>query len=262
MGAKLENDTLKEMAGFAASLNRLSRPIAHQWFRKAPSIDVKADNSPVTIADKSIEKALRDAISSQYPDHGLIGEEHGNDTADADFTWVIDPIDGTRAFSCGNPLFGTLIALLHEGRPVIGVIDLPAVDQQWLGIDGLPTRLNGEVIRTHDVSSLVDARLTTTSGDALNDDLPRFEKLSAAARVTGYGGDCANYAHLASGWCDLVAESHLNAYDIMAAIPVIAGAGGVVTQWDGKAIVRDGYDGTALASASRALHDEALAKLA
>ena len=152
--------------------------------------------------------------------------------------------------------------MLHEGRPIIGVIDLPAVDQQWLGIDGLPTRLNGEVIRTHDVSSLVDARLTTTSGDALNDDLPRFEKLSAAARVTGYGGDCANYAHLASGWCDLVAESHLNAYDIMAVIPVIAGAGGVVTQWDGKAIVRDGYDGTALASASRALHDEALAKLA
>lgn len=261
MPGGLDISQLKDLAAFASSLTRLSRPIVHQWFRQAPSIDVKDDASPVTIADKSIETALRDAITTHYPAHGLIGEEHGSINLDSDFTWVIDPIDGTRAFSCGNPLFGTLIALLHAGQPVIGVIDLPVLDQQWLGIDGQPTRLNGAAVRTHDVSQLADARLTTTSTEALGDNLPRFMRLSKAARVTGSGGDCANYAHLASGWNDCVAECGLNLYDIMAVIPVITGAGGVVSQWDGTPIRLHGYDGTALASASAALHDEAVKTL-
>lgn len=262
MTGRLNGDHLTDLAGFAASLNQLSRPIAHQWFRQAPSIEVKEDASPVTIADQSIEAKLREAISAAYPDHGIIGEEHGTAAADADFTWVIDPIDGTRAFSTGNPLFGTLIALLYEGRPVVGIVDLPALDQQWVGIENQPTRLNGAVVKTHDCRLLADARLTTTSGVDLYEDLTKFERLRKNARVVGYGGDCANYAHLASGWCDLVAESHLKIYDIMATIPVIKGAGGVVTQWDGSEILRDSYDGTALASATPALHDDVLKNLA
>ena len=261
MTQKPDAETLKELAAFAASLTQHSRPIARKWFRQAPTIDVKADASPVTIADQSIEASLRDVITTTYPDHGIIGEEHGSNAEDADLTWVIDPIDGTRAFTCGNPLFGTLIALLYQGRPVVGVVDLPALDQQWIGIDGAETTLNGTVVRTHDVKKVADARLTTTSNVDLNSDLPKFRRVSEQARVTGYGGDCANYAHLASGWCDLVVESHLNAYDIMAVIPVITGAGGVVTQWNGAEIIRDGYDGTALASATRELHDETLTLL-
>lgn len=262
MAQAVETGKLKELADFAASLTGISRPIIHQWFRHAPSIDVKDDATPVTIADKSVEAALREAITGQFPDHGLIGEEHGSINPGADFTWVVDPIDGTRAFSCGNPLFGTLIALLYQGAPVIGVIDIPALDQQWLGVEGLPSQFNGSVITTHEISHLAEARLTTTSTDALGDDLPRFKRLSAAARVTGFGGDCAGYGHLACGWSDCIAESGLMVYDIMATIPVIKGAGGVVTQWDGKPIILDTFDGTALASASAALHDEAIAQLA
>ena len=255
-------DALNDLAAFAASLTRHSRPLARQWFRQSPAIDTKADASPVTIADQSIESSLRHIITTTYPDHGIIGEEHDNAAPDADFVWVIDPIDGTRAFACGNPLFGTLIALLYQGRPVIGIIDLPALDQQWIGIDGEPTRLNGRIVQTRDLKTLAEARLTTTSGVALGDDRPRFERLAEQVRVTGYGGDCANYAHLASGWCDLVVESHLNLYDIMAVIPVITGAGGVISQWDGAEIRHGTYDGTALASATPDLHDGVLPLLA
>jgi len=255
-------NTLAEISSFAASLIQISRPIIHTWFRQLPDVERKQDASPVTIADKGVEASLRQAIAGRFPDHGIIGEEEGGGSGASDFTWVIDPIDGTRAFSCGNPLFGTLIAVLHENRPVIGVVDLPMLDQTWLGIAGEATTLNGKPVRAAETRHLGDARIATTSVSALAEDYPRFERLNAAARVTSYGGDCANYAHLASGWCDLVAETHLKTYDIMATIPVIEGAGGIVTQWNGAAVTLESYDGTALSSASRNLHDEAMAILA
>jgi len=253
---------LSEIARFAASLTQISRPIINTWFRQLPDVERKDDASPVTIADKGVESSLRQAIAAAFPAHGIIGEEEGSAKGTSPYTWVIDPIDGTRAFSCGNPLFGTLIAVIHDSRPVIGLIDLPMLDATWIGVNGEPTRLNGTPVRVAETHSLADARIATTSASALAEDNPRFEKLSDTARVTSYGGDCTNYAHLAAGWCDLVAETHLKTYDIMATIPVIEGAGGVVTQWDGKAITIDDYDGTALASASRRLHDETMAILA
>ena len=249
------------VAALATALIAESRPIIRQYFRQSPDIQRKADETPVTIADKTVETALRAKIRLHFPDHSIIGEEHGQTDNASPYTWVIDPIDGTRAFSCGNPMFGTLIAVLYDGLPVIGVVDLPILDQVWLGIDGQPTTLNGEPIATAATRDLSQARLTTTSGHALGEDYPRFMALADQSMVAGYGGDCANYAHLASGWCDLVAESQLNAYDIMAVIPVIKGAGGVITQWDGQTITLDGYDGTALASATPILHDKALAVL-
>jgi len=255
-------NTLSEIARFAASLTLISRPIIHQWFRQLPDVERKEDASPVTIADKGVEASIREAISKTFPTHSIIGEEEGSASGSSDFTWVIDPIDGTRAFSCGNPLFGTLIAVLHEQKPVIGVIDLPMLDATWIGIHGKATHLNGNPVRVAETCHLADARIATTSASALAEDYPRFEKLNEAARVTSYGGDCANYAHLAAGWCDLVAETHLKTYDIMATIPVIEGAGGIVSQWDGSAITLDNYDGTALASTSHSLHDEAMAILA
>ena len=255
--AALLQDEISEIADLALALTRTSRPIIYQWFRKSPDITRKSDESPVTIADKAVERALRDEIRKHFPDHNIIGEEHGTSVSDHDFTWVIDPIDGTRAFSTGNPMFGTLIAVLYQNKPVIGVIDIPAQHQTWLGVEGRATTLNGEVARTSGETDLNKARLSTTSGHALGGDYPRFEKLSDKTMVTGFGGDCANYAHLASGWTDLVAESGLQAYDIMAIVPVVNGAGGVITQWDGTSISLDTYDGTALASASASLHDEA-----
>jgi inositol-phosphate phosphatase/L-galactose 1-phosphate phosphatase/histidinol-phosphatase len=250
------------VAALATALIAESRPIIRQYFRQSPDIQRKADETPVTIADQSVETALRAKIRTAFPDHSIIGEEHGQTDNPSRYTWVIDPIDGTRAFTCGNPMFGTLIAVLYDGLPVIGVIDMPILDQTWVGITGQTTTLNGNPIAAAATTALDQARLTTTSGHALGGDYPRFMALAEQSMVTGYGGDCANYAHLASGWCDLVAESQLNAYDIMAVIPVITGGGGVITQWDGQTITLDGYDGTALASATPILHDKALAVLA
>ena len=250
------------VATLARQLVTYSRPIITQYFRQQPDISQKADLTPVTVADRKVEKILRQHIAETFPDHNIVGEEQDDVQQSSPFTWVIDPIDGTRAFGCGNPMFGTLIAVLEDGVPVVGVIDLPILDQTWLGVSGQITTLNGKPISTSSAEDLATARLTTTSGHALGDDYPRFMQLSQQVMVTGYGGDCANYAHLASGWCDLVAESTLNAYDIMAVIPVISGAGGVVTQWDGKPITLADYDGTALASASPILHDKAQRALA
>ena len=252
---------IERIAGFAATLNRISRPIIAESFRREPDIERKADLSPVTIADKSVEAALREAIADTFPDHGIVGEEQGDTEGAGEFTWVIDPIDGTRAFSCGNPLFGTMIAALLHGRPVVGVIDLPALDQCWIGAEGRPTECDGKAAATAGTAGLDGARIATTSTVALGDDAPRFARLAESCRVVSYGGDCANYAHLASGWCDIVAESHLNAYDIMAAVPVVTGAGGCLTQWDGTEITLDAYDGTALASANPELHQAAVAAL-
>ena len=249
---------LDRIAGLAAGLNALSRPVVAEWFRSSPEIAKKADRSPVTIVDTSVETALREAIASEFPGHGIIGEEEGPTEGDGEFTWVIDPIDGTRAFSCGNPLFGTLVAVLFRGRPVVGVIDLPAMDQCWVGVEGRPTLLNGEEANTAAVENLGEARTATTGIHYLEDDAPRFARLAELSRVVGYGGDCANYAHLASGWCDIVAESNLKAHDIMAAVPVVTGAGGCLTQWDGAEITLDGYDGTALATAGSELHRQAV----
>ncbi len=254
-------DEISDIADLALALTRISRPIIYQWFRQRPDITRKSDESPVTVADKAVEQALRAEIISHFPAHNIIGEEDGAAVSGHDFTWVIDPIDGTRAFSTGNPMFGTLVAVLYQNTPVIGVIDIPTQHQTWLGVKGMPTTLNGEVAKVSGQDELSQARLSTTSGHALGDDYPRFERLSAHTMVTGFGGDCANYAHLSSGWTDIVAESNLQAYDIMATVPVIAGAGGVISQWDGRPITLDEYDGTALASASTKLHDNAIRHL-
>ncbi len=255
-------DEISTITDLALALTHISRPIIHRWFRKRPDITRKSDESPVTVADKEVEQALRAAIISHFPTHNIIGEEDGTALSGHDFTWVIDPIDGTRAFSTGNPMFGTLVAVLYQNAPIIGVIDIPTQHQTWLGATGMPTTLNGKVTTVSGQDDLSLARLATTSGHALGVDYPRFEHLSQQTMVTGFGGDCANYAHLASGWNDMVAESQLQAYDIMAAVPVITGAGGVISQWNGRPITLDKYDGTALASASTKLHDKAIRHLA
>jgi histidinol phosphatase-like enzyme (inositol monophosphatase family) len=253
---------LDELAKFAAALTDLTRPVIHQYFRQNPDIIKKQDNSPVTMADQQVEQILRAAIRHRYPDHSIIGEEQSNHIGDAPYTWVIDPIDGTRSFSCGNPLFGTLIGILEHGQPQIGVIDLPMLENRWLGQMGKSCYCNTSLCHTSPVRDLASARIATTSSTLLGDEgRPKFERLAAACRVINYGGDCANYAYLASGWCDLVVEANLQAYDIMAAVAVVTAAGGVVSRWDGTPIHLDDFDGSIIAAASPKLHAAAVSYL-
>ena len=252
---------IERIAGFAATLNAVSRPVIAEHFRRGPDIEKKTDQTPVTVADRMVETSLREAIAEMFPDHGIIGEEGDETRGTGEFTWIIDPIDGTRAFSCGNPLFGTLVAVLRRNLPVVGMIDLPALDQCWIGVEGGPSELNGQPAATAGTARLGEARIATTSAVTLGDDAPRFGRLAETCRVVNYGGDCANYGHLASGWCDIVAESNLKAYDIMAAIPIVTGAGGRLSQWDGGEIALDTFDGTALAASSAELHARAVEAL-
>jgi histidinol phosphatase-like enzyme (inositol monophosphatase family) len=205
------------------------------FFRARFERETKADKSPVTEADRAAEAAMRAIIEAERPADGIVGEEYGRVREDAPRLWVLDPIDGTRAFVAGRPLFGTLIALVEEDRPVLGVIDQPIARDRWLGVRGRPTLLNGIVARTRRCSQLGSAHIGTTSPAAFPAaDLARFERVSAAAGDTLWGGDCHNYGLTASGHLDAVIESGLKLYDFAALIPVVEGAGGRMTDWQGR----------------------------
>jgi inositol-phosphate phosphatase/L-galactose 1-phosphate phosphatase/histidinol-phosphatase len=231
------------------------------YFRAPFDIESKADASPVTAADRAAEAVMRTIIAQRRPDDGVIGEEYGEDRPDAARVWVFDPIDGTRAFIAGRPLFGTLIALLEAGRPVLGVIDQPMARDRWLGAAGRGTTLNGAPARTRRCAALGDAYLATTSPQAFEaDDFARFERLRAGVRDTLYGGDCHNYGLLGSGHLDLVVEASLKIYDWAALVPVVEGAGGIMRDWSGAPLAR-GSDGRVVAAGDPALLEAALARL-
>ena len=217
-------------AEFAGKLPAITRPILYQHFRARPKIRTKPDQSPSPSPMSKPERALRRAILKRYPDHSMIGEEARPHDGTSPFTWVLDPIDGTRAFVSGNPLFGTLIAVLQDGVPKIGVIDLPFLQQCWQGQIGRPART-----QTSTINTLAEARLATTSPQLLGARYSaRFNQLAEACRLVNYGGDCANYAHLASGWCDLVLKP--------ISMPMIlwrwcsdSKRRGIISRWDGRA---------------------------
>ena len=214
---------------------------------------------PVTEADQEAELAMRALIEADFPEHGIAGEEHEDRPARCGHSWSLDPIDGTRSFICGLPSWTTLIALLEDGAPILGLIDAPRLDERYIG-DGKHAWLNGEPIRTSGCRKLGEARLSTTDpflfagGEAAG-----FERLRRAARVARYGQDAYGYARLAAGTIDLVAESGLKPHDWHALIPVIEGAGGVVGNWSGAA---DLSAGQILAAATPELFEEAVAALA
>ncbi len=251
---------MRELAGFAESLADAARPFSRKWFRREVKVDTKADDSPVTIADREVEAMLRHRIARQFPQHGVLGEELGEVGTGADYVWLIDPIDGTRSFISGNPLWGTLLALLYCGRPVLGVIDMPVVNERWVGVAGQPTHFNGEPCYTRECRGLKDAAMYSTSPDLFGDQEERmaFERLSAAVRMRRFGGDCYNYALLAAGYIDLVVESGLQPYDYLALAPVVEGAGGVITDWSGRSLDLHS-SGQVLAAANTDLHRQAAA---
>jgi len=213
---------------------------------------------PVTEADRGAEQAMRALIEAEHPDHGIAGEELADRPARGPWRWSLDPIDGTRSFICGLPTWTTLIALLEDGAPILGLIDAPRLDERYLG-DGKHAWLNGDEIRTSTCRALAEARLSTTDPFLFGGvEAAAFTRLRAAARVTRYGHDAYGYARLAAGAIDLVAESGLKPHDYNALVPVIRGAGGVVGNWRGG---RDLSEGQVLAAATPELFEQAVALL-
>jgi inositol-phosphate phosphatase/L-galactose 1-phosphate phosphatase/histidinol-phosphatase len=246
------------LMAFAHHLANSVRPLARRHFRTPLAVEAKADASPVTEADRSIEARKRAEIRQAYPGHGILGEEEGGDFAH-DLTWVVDPIDGTQSFITGMPLFGTLIALVRGGRPILGLIDMPALAERWHG-NGSSAWFGGKPIRTSR-RALAEARLFATSPDLFKGaDAEAFAALSAAVGLRRFGGDCYAYGLLASGHCDLVVEAGLKVYDVMALAPVVEGAGGVMTDWAGRPLTPD-FDGRVIAAANPELHAAALRQL-
>lgn len=205
------------------------------FYRSRFDIETKADKSPVTEADRAAEAAIRAILAAERPADGVIGEEYGADRPDAERVWVIDPIDGTRAFMAGRPLFGTLIALLQESRPILGLIDQPIARDRWIGGRGHPTTLNGASATVRACGDLARAHIATTGPTYfVGADGVAFERLREQCWGTLWGGDCHNYALLASGHLDLVVEAGLKLYDFAALVPVVENAGGRMTDWEGR----------------------------
>ena len=209
----------------------------------------------MTIADRAAEQAMRALLSARFPAHGIAGEEFGIDRPDARLRWVLDPIDGTRAFITGRPVFGTLVALLDGGVPVLGVIDQPITLERWIGVAGQPTRFRGPfggVAGTRACASLAEAELSATTPAMFGPHRPAFDRLAGAARRVSWGGDCYAYGLLALGQIDMIAEADMKPWDWAALVPVIEGAGGRITDWTGAPLRADG-DGLVLAVGDPAL---------
>ena len=198
------------------------------------AVEVKADQTPVTQADRGAEELLRRLIKVRFPTHGLLGEELGPENTGAEFVWVLDPVDGTKSFITGVPLWGTLIALLHHGQPVLGCIHQPILNQLVIG-DGATTTLNGDRVRCRPTTRLADATLLTCDwlAPAQYQNGAAFDRLAKSTRLCRTWGDCYGYLLLAGGWADLVVDPVMNPWDIAALVPVIRGAGGVITDWSG-----------------------------
>ena len=208
---------VEELIAFCNMLADAARPIALRHFRQPIGFERKEDLTPVTTADRGIEDELRRLISARYPEHGILGEERGQ-TPGERYTWYLDPIDGTKSFISGMPLFGALIAFADGERATVGVIDMPALGERWLGYPG-GAQFNGGPARVSEVARLAEAQIYTSSPDFFQpEDWRRYDELSRRCLFRRFGGDCYQYGLLASGYCDLVVETSLKTFDFMALI--------------------------------------------
>ncbi len=231
--------TAIDFAAFVDELATVSGETILPFFRTSLGVDNKAPGrfDPVTAADRAAETAMRTLIRRHFPAHGIVGEEFGSERADAEYVWVLDPIDGTKSFICGTPLWGTLIALTRFGEPVFGMMHQPYTRERFTG-DGQAARYRGPAgnrdLRVRECAGLADAIMMTTSPLLMNGaDRAQFARVEDNVRLSRYGGDCYAYCMLAAGHIDLVIETELKPYDIAALIPIVAGAGGTVTAWEG-----------------------------
>ena len=262
---------MTEFVDFANTLADAAAATIRPWFRVRLDVVDKgtgrAGYDPVTEADREGEAAMRRLIAEKYPTHGVLGEEHGEEKGVEPYTWVLDPIDGTRAFICGQSQWGILIALNDGHKPILGILDQPMTRERWIGHDGechfvsgtgpTPTR---EKLRVRACASLAEAVLTTTHPTGYFTDAERaaFDDLGAQVRMTRFGGDCYAYGLLAMGFIDLIVEAALKPWDVQALIPIIEGAGGKITTWTGG---DPQHGGRIVAAGDARIHEAALLTL-
>lgn len=252
---------LDEWLAFAHHLADEARSILGPAAAIRPEVELKADKSFVTALDARIERRLRERISSRYPQHGILGEEEGAQALDAEVVWILDPIDGTAPFVAGVPVFGTLISLAVNRVPVIGLMDFPVTAQRWQGVAGRPTTLNGAAVRTRACASLEQAILTSSNPDFFSEaERPALDALRACTAWRIYGGCCMSYGLLASGRTDLAIDTGFKVYDYAAFRPVLEGAGGLITDWQGRAVTMDSGP-QVLSAGSAQRHREALERV-
>ena len=245
---------LADAAGDIVRPAARSRHVAHR----------KADASPVTEIDRAVEMRLREMIATRYPGHGVIGEEFGDDRVEAEHVWVLDPVDGTKAFMAGLPVYGTLIGLAQGGRPALGIIDQPVMRERWIGISGDGTWYNGERVYVDACERLSEALVGTTSPEYYEgDDTNALQRIVSRTRWMVYGGNCLSFAQVACGLVDVALETGVGVHDYCALVPVVTNAGGVMTGWRGEPLTLDlASGGRILASGNRAVHEAAMDCLA
>lgn len=225
---------MKNFLPLASRLADEAGKIIRRHFRKPFDVISKADESPVTIADRAVEERLCALIEKERPEDGILGEEFGSKKSQNGLTWVLDPIDGTKSFVIGRPTFGTLIALCEGDVPVLGVIDQPITKERWIGIKGKKATLNGKPVKTRRCKTLKNACAGSTTPAMFAKTGPVYERIEKETKMLAWGGDCYMYGLLASGHMDLCVEASLSPYDFAALVPVVEGAGGFMSDWDGK----------------------------
>jgi histidinol phosphatase-like enzyme (inositol monophosphatase family) len=247
----------------AARLADAAGAAIRPFFRSTFAHEAKDDASPVTEADRAAETAIRTILAAERPDDAIIGEEFDNKDGISGRTWVLDPIDGTISFMAGRPIFGTLIALMEQNFPVMGVIDQCISGERWIGVAGRETTLNGKSVRTRSCRQLSDAVLASSGPQYFGEhDAEHFMALAAKTnKRTVWGGDCYNYALLATGQIDLVVETGLKLHDFAALVPIVEGAGGMMCDWNGDPL-HAASDGHVIALGDPARLEEVLAALA
>lgn len=251
---------LDELAKLAHLMADEAGMIARHYYRSG-GLDVvtKSDMTPVTQADREIEQRLRALVNEFRPEDGIIGEEFGTIASKSGYTWVFDPIDGTKSFTIGRPTFGTLIGLCKDGKPVLGVIDQPVLKERWIGVEGRPTFFNQSGVRTRACKDLGRGILGTGSASQIGrTDSGRCLRLEQSVGYMVYQGDCYFYGLLANGWMDAIVEDQLGIYDYIALIPVIEGAGGKITDWHGQPLTLES-DGSLACTGDASQHDHLLA---
>jgi myo-inositol-1(or 4)-monophosphatase len=246
---------MKEFEEFSRSLADASGDVIKNYFRTKVSIDAKSDNSPVTIADKKAEEIMREMIMKTFPEHGIIGEEFGMYNYEAEYQWILDPIDGTKSFISGAVTFGTLIALTKNGQPILGVINQPILNEYLIG-DNKSAFINGIKTKVRDVSLLSDATLLTTDhlNIAMYQDREKFNGLLRRVKLYRNWGDCYGYYLLATGFADIMIDPIMNIWDTMALIPIVNGAGGIITDYKGN----PAETGDSIIAASPILHADVI----
>lgn len=247
-----------DRAAHAVRIAEIAADGARGYFRGRLGVEFKADESPVTQADKGIEAKVRAYLEQHFPDHGIFGEEHGIEGGDRKHLWIIDPIDGTRSFLSGHPLFGFLLGHMVDGLPEIGVIGMPALGETYVGVIGQGATLNGEAIRSSDQKALAQSILYVNESEKIYCDNPAlFDRLTSAGQTVRLSYDCYPHALLAAGHVDAVVDYGLQPYDFLPVAAVVKAAGGIMTDWNGKSLSLNS-DGRVVSASTPELHAQLL----